>query len=176
MWTMARRKIRFPLVSDRLTIRPLVIEDSVALHNLFSDPAAMQHLESELPSTLDESRRWVQDKIDLHDESGLSLWAVVLSETGEVIGDAGLQLMEDGETVEIGVRIIRRFWGNGFGSEAARACVHAGFRDLGLSRVVGVTGPDNEQAIKAMRQSGMKEVGLETHYGREWIVFEAKPT
>lgn len=173
---MSKRKIRFPLVTDRLTIRPLVSEDSVALHDLYSDPTVMQHLASELPSTVDESKRWVQDKIDLHDETGLSLWAVVLSETGEVIGDAGLQLMEDGETVEVGVRIVRRFWGHGFGGEAAKACVEAGFRDLGLSRVIGVTGPNNKAAIRAMRQGRMKEVGLETHYGKEWIVFEAKHT
>ncbi len=146
------------------------------MHELYSDPVAMQHLESELPRSVEESKRWVKDKIDLHDETGLSLWAVVLSATGEVIGDAGLHLLEDGETVEVGVRIVRRLWGRGYGREAADACVEAGFRELDLVRVVGVTDPANQAAIRAMRQGGMTEVGLETHYGREWIVFEVTRT
>jgi RimJ/RimL family protein N-acetyltransferase len=172
---MAER-ISFPILTERLSVRPLRIEDSGALHELYSDPVAMQHLASALPSTVDESKRWVEDKIDLHDETGLSLWAVLLSETGEVIGDAGLQLMEDGETVELGVRIVRRLWGHGYGREAAKACVEAGFRELGLRRIVGVTDPDNQAAIRAMSRGGMTNVGLQTHYGREWIVFEVTRT
>ena len=170
------KRIRFPILTERLSVRPLRIEDSGALHELYSDPVAMQHLASALPSSVEESKQWVKDKIDRHDETGLSLWAVVQSETGEVIGDAGLQLLEDGATVEVGVRIVRRLWGHGYGREAAAACVEAGFTELDLLRVVGVTDPANQAAIRAMRQGGMTEVGLETHYGREWIVFEAKRT
>lgn len=173
---IVEKRIRFPILAERLSVRPLRIEDSGALHELYSDPVAMQHLESELPRSVEESKRWVKDKIDLHDETGLSLWAVVLSASGEVIGDAGLQLLEDGETVEVGVRIVRRLWGGGYGREAAEACVEAGFRELGLVRVVGVTDPANHAAIRAMRRGGMTEVGLETHYGREWVVFEVTRT
>ena len=165
--------IRFPLETERLIIRPLEIADSEALHELYSDPVAMEHLASELPASVAESQRWVQQKMDLHNETGLSLWGVVLAETGEVVGDAGLQLLEDDETVEVGVRLVRRFWGNGYGREAAAACIEAGFSQLGLSRIVAITSPNNTRAIDAMRRSGMTDAGVETHYGQPWVVFEA---
>ena len=167
-----KRTIQFPLETERLVIRPLEIGDSEALHELYSDPVAMRHLASALPASVVDSQRWVQEKVDLQNETGLSLWGVVLADTSEIIGDAGLQLLEDGETVEVGVRLIRRFWGTGYGREAAAACVEAGFRQLGLSRIVAITSPDNAPAINAMRTGGMTEAGVETHYGQRWVVFE----
>ncbi len=167
--------IEFPTTTERLTIRPMVLDDAAALHELYSDPEAMKRLTSEIPQTVQESQQWVQDKIDLHDETGLSLWTVVLTESGEIIGDAGLQLLEDNETVEVGARIIRRVWHRGYGREAAAAVIEAGFEQLGLLRIVGTTGPGNTMAISAMRAHGMEPVGTEDHYGTEWVVYEVRP-
>ncbi|MDJ0953730.1 MAG: GNAT family N-acetyltransferase [Acidimicrobiia bacterium] len=169
-----RTGVRFPVTSDRLTIRPLVIEDARSLHELYSDPKAMRHLATELPATIAQSVSWVQEKIDRHTATGLSMWAVLLTKSREVIGDAGLQLLEDGATVEVGVRIKRRLWGNGYGTEAAKAAMAAGFRDLDLSRIIGMTAPGDDAAVAAMARIGMAPCGIERHYGRDWVVYEAK--
>ena len=167
--------IRFPIETGRLVIRPLVIGDAVALHELYSDPEAMKHLTSDLPSTVAESEAWVQAKIDLHNATGLSLWAVVQRASGEVIGDAGLQVLDDGATVEIGARLKRKHWGSGLAAEAAVAIMEAGFTDLGLTRIVGITAPGNDRAIAAMERCGMRYVGIERHFDRDWVTYERTP-
>lgn len=167
-------RVVLPIHTERLTIRPMRLHDAKALHELYSDPEAMQYLASDLPTSVAASRRWVQDKIELHRRTGLSLWTVERSATGEVIGDAGLQLLDDEETVELAVRIVRRLWRQGYGSEAARALIAAGLRDLDVDRIVGMTAPFNEAALAAMERIGMRLVGRESHYGGVWVVYEMR--
>ena len=131
--------IRFPLLTGRLTIGPLRLEDAESLHELYSDPIAMQYLASDIPETVAESALWVQDKIDLHESTGLSLWTVELTDRAEVIGDVGLQVEGDDGSVGVGVRIVRRLWGRGYGSDAAHAVVGAESRDLDLERIIAMT-------------------------------------
>lgn len=172
---MSQTGVRLPIETERLTIRPLRLDDAVALHELYGDREAMKHLASSVPQTVNESRQWVEEKINLHNETGLSLWAVVVSSTSEVVGDAGLQRLEDEETIEVGARIIRRLWGRGYGREAAQALIEAGFKDLGVDRIVGITAPGNTAAIHAMEKLGMRSSGTETHAGRDWVVYAATP-
>ena len=57
--------IRFPITTPRLTIRPMRLEDAEALLAVYGDVDTMQHLNSELPTTVEEAREWVQTKIEL---------------------------------------------------------------------------------------------------------------
>ena len=167
--------IRFPLRTPRLLIRPLRQDDAEALHELFSDPEAMRFLAEDLPATVDESRQWVETKIDRQEWEGLSLWAVVERETGRVVGDAGLQWEEiDGRReVDLGCRIIRRYWSRGYGTEAAEACLRAGFEQLGLERIVAMTDAGNAAARRVLEKLGMtRERGLHA-YGREMALYVA---
>jgi hypothetical protein len=57
--------------------------ESEALLAVYGDVATMQHLNSELPATVDEAREWVQTKIDLFDRDGqLSLRTVIRTSLG----------------------------------------------------------------------------------------------
>lgn len=61
------------------------LDDAEALLNVYGDLETMQHLNSELPATVADARKWVQTKIDLFDrDDQLSLWTVILNESGEV--------------------------------------------------------------------------------------------
>jgi hypothetical protein len=68
------------------------LDDAEALLAVYGDVETMQHLNTELPATVDEAREWVQTKIDLFDRDGqLSLWTVIRTESGQIVGDVGLQ-------------------------------------------------------------------------------------
>jgi RimJ/RimL family protein N-acetyltransferase len=98
--------VRLPIETERLSIRPLRLDDAVELHGLYSDARAMRYLTSRVPTTVAESQEWVQAKIDLFArDEGLSLWAVVERATGAVVGDAGLQWETyDGKVLDLGCR------------------------------------------------------------------------
>ena len=111
--------IRFPITTTRLTIRPMRLDDAEALLAVYGDVETMQHLNSELPATVDEAREWVQTKIDLFErDDQLSLWTVMHTESGQIVGDVGLQHDDygSGPVVGIGGRGNRLASGDGLRS------------------------------------------------------------
>ena len=118
--------IRFPIQTARLTIRPMQLDDAEALLAVYGDVETMQHLNSELPATVAEAREWVQTKIDLFGlDDQLSLWTVLHTESGQIVGDVGLQHEDygSGPVVGLGGRGNRQFWRQGLGFEAASATI-----------------------------------------------------
>ena len=109
------------LETDRLTLREYVTEDFDALFEIVSDIETMQHYPA--PFDEDKTRSWIQWNLDNYKKCGFGLWAVVLKETGEFIGDCGITIQDiDGEMLpEIGYHIHKKYWRKGFAKEAARA-------------------------------------------------------
>lgn len=109
------------LETDRLILREYAAEDFAALFEIVSDRETMQHY----PAPLDEdkTRRWIQWNLDNYNKYGFGLWALVLKETGEFIGDCGITIQNiDGEMLpEIGYHIHKNHWRKGFAKEAAMA-------------------------------------------------------
>ena len=107
--------------TDRLILREYVTEDFNALFEIVSDKETMQHYPA--PFDEDKTKGWIQWNLDNYEKHGFGLWAVVLKETGEFIGDCGITMQDiDGEMLpEIGYHIHKKHWRRGFAKEAAMA-------------------------------------------------------
>ena len=107
--------------TENLLLREFTHEDFPALFEIFSDPETMRHY----PKSFDENRTkdWIEWNLQNYKVYGFGLWAVVLKETVEFIGDCGLTIQDiDGESLpEIGYHIHKNHWRKGFGSEAVSA-------------------------------------------------------
>jgi ribosomal-protein-alanine N-acetyltransferase len=163
--------IRFPIKTSRLIIRPMQMNDAEALLAVYGDAETMQHLNSELPSNVAEAREWVQTKIDLFDRDGqLSLWTVIHTESGQIVGDVGLQheVYGSGPVVGIGGWGNRQFWRQGLGFEAAAATIAAGFEQLELEANGAETRPQNLPAQAALDKLGMRPSGTNM---QRWPVY-----
>ena len=163
--------IQFPIKTPRLIIRPMQLSDAEALLAVYGDTETMQHLNSELPSNVAEAREWVQTKIDLFDQDGqLSLWTVIHTESGQIVGDVGLQHEDygSGPVVGIGGRGNRQFWRRGLGFEAASATLAAGFEQLALQAIGAETRPLNISAQALLAKLGMRPAGTNT---KGWPVY-----
>ena len=95
------------LETDRLILRKYVEEDFDALFEIVSDIETMQHYPA--PFDEDKTRNWIIWNLDNYKKYGFGLWAVVLKETGEFIGDCGITIQDiDGEMLpEIGYIFIK---------------------------------------------------------------------
>ncbi|GIH21657.1 GNAT family N-acetyltransferase [Rugosimonospora africana] len=92
------------------------------------------------------------------DQRGYGWWAVEVRATGEFIGFAGLDQADDGMPftgVEIGWRLARSAWGQGYATEAALTVLAHGFDTLGLSEILAVTTATNLRSQAVMRRIGM---------------------
>jgi RimJ/RimL family protein N-acetyltransferase len=90
------------------------------------------------------------------EENGYGFFAMERKDTGEFIGFTGLSNphFESFFTpcVEIGWRLARAHWGQGFAHEAARACLDFGFDELGLNEIYAFTSILNEPSMNVMRR------------------------
>ena len=106
--------------TERLILREYTQEDFDGLYEILSDSENMQHYPK--PYDAKGTQRWLDWSMDNYRKYGFGLWALVLKETGEFIGDCGLTIQNiDGNLLpEIGYHIHKKHWRRGYGSEAAR--------------------------------------------------------
>jgi len=107
--------------TDRLILREMTEDDFDALYAVLADPDNMKYY----PYSFDEDRvrKWIRRNIERYKIFGFGLWAVVLKETGEVIGDCGITMQLIGGEIkpEIGYHIRKDCQRKGYASEAAKA-------------------------------------------------------
>ena len=144
--------------TERLLLREYILDDFDALYEIMSDPETMAHY----PAPYDEARtrRWIDWNLENYARYGFGLWAVVLKETGEFIGDCGLTLQNiDGERLpEIGYHIHKKYWRRGFAKEAARAVRDWVFTNTEYDVVYSYMKYTNEGSWRTAMANGMKKV------------------
>ena len=160
-----------PITTDRLVVRPYVIEDVADIQRvLYGDPAAMRTLGGAL--TIDATHRQIALHIAQQDRDGYSFWAVLDRETGAMAGEAGLvPLGGEGPQIELGYAFGTAFWGRGLATEVGRAILAEAFGPLGLERVVAVTRPDNLASQRVLAKLGFTPAGHRRVWGEEQLYY-----
>jgi len=117
----------------------------------------MEHFPSLLSRA--ESAEMVRRLDAAFDEHGFGLWAVEVGADASFIGFCGLSIpgfeAPFMPAVEVGWRLGRAHWGNGYATEAARAAVEFGFNEVGLDEIVSFALPANTRSIAVMARLGM---------------------
>ena len=144
--------------TPRLILREYTPEDFTALYEILSDPETMEHYPA--PFTPEKTKRWIEWNLENYQRYGFGLWAVVLKETGELIGDCGLTLQDiDGQQLpEIGYHIHKKYWRRGLGKEAARAVWDWAFQNTGFDILYSYMKYTNVGSYSTAMANGMKKV------------------
>jgi len=146
------------LRTTRLLLRPWRPGDKEPFARLNADPQVMEHFPAAL--TRAESDALV-DRIQARiAEDGFGFWALEVAETGSFIGFTGLSRPRFSAhftpAVEIGWRLARNAWGQGYATEAARAATAYAFDQAGLDEIVSFTPRTNTRSQAVMRRLGMR--------------------
>ena len=146
------------LSTPRLRLRQWRASDLEPFAALNADPRVMEFMPGLLSSA--ESDALAQRCAAEIARLGFGFWATELRASGQFIGFVGLHVpaFEASFTpcVEIGWRLERTSWGNGFGTEAARECLRFAFESLALEEVVSFTVPLNGRSRAVMERLGMR--------------------
>ena len=145
------------LRTERLIMRGWRDEDREPFAALASDPEVQRYFPA--PLSRAEADAFVDRMQAEHERRGWILWALEVEGTGRFIGYTGLEVpgfdAHFTPAVEVGWRLARGAWGNGYATEAARAAVAFGFQRLGLEEIVSFTVPDNAPSRAVMERLGM---------------------
>src|SRR3954462_14366400 len=129
------------LRTDRLLLRPWRSADRLPFARMNADPDVMEFFVS--PMTREGSGAFVDRPEAGFAEHGFGVWAVEEISTGAFIGFTGLlhQTFEAAFTpaFEIGYRLARHAWDQGYATGAAREAVRFGFERVGLLEIVSMT-------------------------------------
>ncbi|HEV8029968.1 MAG TPA: GNAT family N-acetyltransferase [Stellaceae bacterium] len=145
------------LRTPRLVLREWRDADREPFAAMSSDPEIMEML----PPLLDRgaSDAWIA-RMQAHlAEHGFAYRAIELPGEASLIGAIGLSRVRFPApftpAVEIGWRLARSYWGQGYALEAARATIDDGFGRLGLHEIVAFTAPANRRSWRLMERLGM---------------------
>jgi RimJ/RimL family protein N-acetyltransferase len=147
------------LTTDRLLLRPWRDADRDAFAAMSADPQVMKFFPAEL-TTREASDAFVdRASKGMAERGGWGWFAIEERRSGAFAGVAGLAPVRFEAhftpAVEIGWRLARAAWGQGFATEAARASLAFAFDELGLDEVVALAVPANERSLAVMRRVGM---------------------
>ncbi len=143
------------LRTKRLLLRAWSGSDRGPFAALNADPEVMQHFRR--PLSTQESDAFVDLIGDRFERSGWGLWAVEIDGGDPFIGYVGLwpaDFVAPG-TVEVGWRLARCSWGQGYAPEAAAEALRFGFENAGLDEIVSFTVPANTNSLRVMDKIGL---------------------
>jgi RimJ/RimL family protein N-acetyltransferase len=164
---MTTRRTASPCLSTpRLTLRLPDAADLAALHVVFGDPAVMRFVGAGVALSREQLAA-SQSRVAEHwRRHGFGPFTCVERSTGAVVGEAGLQHIEDGAGIELTYTFARAVWGRGYATEAARAVLDWGFGPLHLERIMAVARPENLASQHVLHKLGMRaEEDLRVCYG-----------
>ena len=148
----------FKLQTQRLILREWSLNDVDAFAALNSDPEVMRYMPKLL--SYDESKDWILWNQEFFKKKGFCFFAVELISSGEFIGFIGLNepTFEAYFTpcVEIGWRLHKKFWHQGYATEGAKACLEFGIDELKLKQIYSFTASINLPSRKVMERIGMQ--------------------
>lgn len=143
------------LETERLYLREMRPSDITDLCKILQDEKAMYAYEGALGD--EEAQEWLDRQLSRYQKWGFGLWAVILKETGQMVGQCGLSMQpwKEKEVLEIGYLFQRAFWHQGYATEAARACKDYAFEVLDAGEVCSIIRDTNTASQKVAIRNGM---------------------
>lgn len=102
-------------------------------------------------------QEWLDRQISCYQKWNFGLWSVILKENNEMIGQCGLTMQpwKNEEALEIGYLFNRRYWHNGYATEAAKACKRYAFEELDAEEVCSIIRDTNTASKNVAIRNGM---------------------
>lgn len=143
------------LETKRLYLREMNQADFQSLCRIMQDEETMYAYEGAFDDK--EVQEWLDRQLSRYQKFGFGLWAVVLKETSEMIGQCGLTMQpwKNKEVLEIGYLFQRTYWHNGYAAEAASACKRYAFEVLDADEVCSIIRDTNIASQNVALRNGM---------------------
>ncbi|MCI5829180.1 MAG: GNAT family N-acetyltransferase [Treponema sp.] len=143
------------LETERLYLREMKESDFDSLCKILQDKDTMYAYEGSF--TDEEVHGWLNNQFRRYKELGFGLWAVILKETDEMIGQCGLTMQpwKEEQVLEVGYLFNRAYWHKGYATEAAIACKNYAFETLKADEVCSIIRDTNTASQNVAIRNGM---------------------
>lgn len=133
----------FTLETERLRLRPLTLDDTKPLHQLFDINPDIWKFDPGYARSFDERFKLIKRRIQQYQTYGFGCFGIECKPESQIIGQSGLsphQFENDDGSITLEFEVMytlgKAYWGQGYATEASRAWVQYAFEVAGLKRLV----------------------------------------
>jgi [ribosomal protein S5]-alanine N-acetyltransferase len=160
--------------TDRLILREIVPSDYQGIYELDADYKVHKYLGNNPIQHTAQAKQTIDFIRKQYVENGIGRWAMVEKETNNFIGWAGLKLITEEinnqlNYYDLGYRLISKYWGNGYATEAAKASIAFGFNNLNLDEIYGMADLRNINSRRVLEKVGMRYIDTFDYKGICWF-------
>lgn len=163
--TIKKLKKDYLFKSERLGFRNWNDNDLTEFSKINADLEVMEYFPNPLTKT--ETLEFIVRLQKHYEKNGYNYFATEILETGELIGFIGLAFQEYKTeftpATDIGWRLKRSAWGNGYATEGAKRCLEFAFKELNLEKIISVFTEKNIKSESIMKKIGMEKIGKFIH-------------
>ncbi len=152
--------MQLPIETPRLILREMLPTDAEGMFELDVNPEVHRYLGNHPVTDIQQSRDIIDAVRRQYEENGIGRWAAIEKSSGAFIGWAGLKLIKEPlnnhvDFYDVGYRLIPRFWGKGYATEAAKASLEYAFTHLPTDVVYALAHVDNAGSKNVLQKCGL---------------------
>jgi len=161
------------LETDRLLLREFQLSDAAAFFAMDSNPKVHQYLWNKPVQKIEETYEIIDFVQKQYLDNGIGRFAIILKETNEFIGWAGLKYNTEPVNnktnfYDIGYRLDEKFWGKGYASEASMAWLNYAFETMNLKTLEAAAHTENVASNRILQKMGMQMTEQYLEDGISW--------
>jgi ribosomal-protein-alanine N-acetyltransferase len=142
--------------TPRLFLRKFTEADAPLVYQLNSDAEVLKYLHGPALENEEQAKKIINEIILPQYMLNLGRWAIHTKTDYEFIGWCGLKNIPETGIIDLGYRLLKNAWGNGYATEAAQYTVIYGLRNLKIKTITGIAHVDNIASIKILKKIGMQ--------------------
>ena len=149
------------LETNRLVLRKMVKEDSIAVQQHFADEEVTQFLKHRLYSTSEEVEDFIQWSVEQFENKKGIRWGVFLRDNHVLIGTCSLNKLNfRRKKAELEFDISSPYWNKGYMEEALHAVFNYSFRMMNLHRIEALILPTSSEALSLLESLDFNREGV----------------
>lgn len=143
--------------TERLILRPHTMDDVEPSYQMNLDEEVSRYTGDGGVQTREAIHRRIKENV-LGDYAkyGFGRFAVILKSENKFLGFSGLKYLPDLDSVDLGYRLRKDYWGKGYATESARASLDFGFNELKLPKIIALALPGNKASTHVMDKLGFE--------------------
>ncbi len=165
------------ITTERLILRQLLPSDAEAMFEMDHNPEVHKYLWNKPTETLDETKEIIEYVRKQYLDNGIGRFAVVLKDTNEFIGWAGIKFITEPENGQVnfydfGYRLNEKFWGKGYATEASYAWLDYGYNQMNIKIMNAYAQSANGASNHILQKIGMTLKEQYLSDGVQWNWYE----
>ncbi len=138
-----------------LQFSPLSLKDKDNLHRLLTSEAACASLWGNDITDIEQSKSIISNSKKLFKKENLGLWTVKHKKTESFLGFGGFWYLHEPPERKLVFAVEKKYWGQGYATEIARAILHFGFECCNVPVVAGSNSTTNTASSRVLQKAGL---------------------